>query len=145
MATSREAARKALAGLLTAEAGPAKAISVVYDHAPGDFGKQNRVVCVSSAGSERRQRLGCDEMDALVNVDVFVRFAVDANWTRADAEDALDEIEAVVAGVVMDGSSATWESAEYVGPTRIIGPIDMIGGDAYVNETISVKLRRLAA
>lgn len=144
MATSREGARKALAALLTAQAGADKAISVVYDHLPGDFGKRNRVVCVSSAGSERRQRLGCNELDALVNVDVFVRYAVDANWTRADAEDVLDAIEAVVAGVVMDTASASWDSATYVGPTRI-GQIETLGGDAYINETISVRLERLAA
>lgn len=137
---SRKTARDALTGLLqTALVGTGKPAQAVYGYQVGDFGGQSPVVVVAS-GPVLRERKGfgaCWHTTATLLVFVFVAYAA-AGWTEANAEDALDSIEAAVADVVLANSStATWNGLTYEQATE---PGSMtIGGVEYRSEVIRLS------
>lgn len=138
--TSRETVRDALTALLQAAlVGSGKPAQAVYGYQVGDFGGQSPVVVVAS-GPVQRERRGfgpCWHTSATLLVFVFVAYAA-TGWTEANAEDALDTIEAAIADVVLANSStATWQGLTYEGPTE---PGSMtIGGVEYRSEVIRLR------
>jgi hypothetical protein len=140
MATSRETVRDALTTLLqTALVGSGKPAQAVYGYQVGDFGGQSPVVVVTSGPVERMRRgLGaCWHTTATLMVYVFVAYAA-TGWTEANAEDALDTIEALIADVVLaNGSTANWNGMVYDGPTQVDGLA--IGGVEYRREVIELR------
>lgn len=141
---SREVARDALTALLQAAlVGSGKPAQAVYGHQVGDFGGQSPVVVVAS-GPITRERKGlgaCWHTSATLLVFVFVAYAA-GGWTEANAEDALDSIEAAIADVVLANSStAAWHGLTYDGPTEPDGV--EIGGVEYRREVIRLKFEVL--
>lgn len=138
--TSRETVRDALAALLQAAlVGSGKPAQAVFGYQVGDFGGQSPVVVVAS-GPTTRERRGfgpCWHTSATLLVFVFVTYAA-SGWTEANAEDALDAIEAAIADVVLANSStATWHGLTYAGETE---PGSMvIGGVEYRSEVIRLR------
>ena len=138
---SREAARDALTGLLQAAlVGTGKPAQAVYGYQVGAFGGQSPVVVVAS-GPVLRERRGfgaCWHTTATLLVFVFVAYAAADGWTEANAEDALDSIEAAVADVVLANSStATWNGLTYAQATE---PGSMtIGGVEYRSEVFRLS------
>lgn len=62
------------------------------------------------------------------------------DWTPADAEDALDAIEAIIAGICTESDrTSKWEFVEYAGPTAIVEVA--IDGIPYLLESISIKVQ----
>lgn len=137
---SREAVRDGVTGLLrSALVGSGKPAQAVYGYQVGDFAGQSPVVVVKSGPVERvRRGLGaCWHTMATLQVFVFVAYA-DEGWTEANAEDALDSIEALIADVVLaNGSTATWHGLTYEGPTEP-GGIE-IGGVEYRREVVRLR------
>lgn len=138
--TSRKTVRDALTGLLqTALVGSGKPAQAVYGYQVGDFGGQSPVVVVASGPIEReRKGFGpCWHTSATLLVYVFVAYAA-TGWTEANAEDALDSVEAAIADVVLANSStATWHGLKYEGPTEPDGV--EIGGVEYRREVIRLR------
>jgi hypothetical protein len=97
------------------------------------------VVVVASGPVERvRRGIGaCWHTTATLLVYVFVAYAA-TGWTEANAEDALDTIEALIADVVLaNGSTANWHGMAYDGPTMVDGLA--IGGVEYRREVIELR------
>lgn len=144
MAVSRSVVRKAFAALLqTALVGSGKPAQAVYDYQVGDFAGASPVVVVSSGPIQRLiQNFGnCDHAVIVLNVYVFVLYADAASgWDEADAEDAIDSIEALIADTVINNQhGANWNSCAYVeAPTDLAGVV--IGGQEYRRELIKVQL-----
>jgi predicted alternative tryptophan synthase beta-subunit len=130
----RQAAREQLGSLLsTALVGTGKLAQAVYDYRIGDFAGLSPVVTVSSRGSIHppmtvRGLRGSYRLQ----VDTFVAYAA-TGWTEADSEDALDAIEAVIAGVIAANPTSTaWNSIDYDAPTE---RADVeVGGIEYAHE-----------
>ena len=135
--TSRKTVRDGLTTLLQAAlVGSGKPAQAVYGYQVGDFGGQSPVVVVAS-GPVVRERKGfgpCWHTTATLLVLVFVAYAA-PGWTEANAEDALDGIEAAIADVVLANSStATWHGLTYAEQSEP-GSV-VIGGVEYRNEVI---------
>lgn len=138
MAADRETARDALATLLTAAlVGSGKPAQAVYNYRKGEWSGLFPVVEVSSRTSTRTQmtRAGSRATFGL-QVDVYVLYALDdGTWTEALAEDALDEIEHLIAGAVeQNQTTAPWKSLSYAGNSERMDVT--IGGVPYIWETI---------
>lgn len=140
---ARSTVRKAFAELLDdALVGSGKPAQVVYDYQVGDFAGASPVVVVSSGPIQRLiENFGnCDHAVILLNVYVFVLYADNASgWDEADAEDAIDAIEQIIAETVINNQHrAEWNSAAYVeAPTDLAGVV--IGGQEYRRELIQVR------
>lgn len=112
--------RKTYRQLLANEIGQALTnagvVQAVYPFRVGNFNGQSPVVTFTSAGSDRRQEItgGVDaETSLMFAIDVFVLYADQAsNWTEANAEDAIDNIEQVVADWVMTNSDGLSRSEQ---------------------------------
>lgn len=140
--SSRKLARKHLASLLQAAlTGSGKPVQAVYDNQVGDFGGQSPVVVVSSGGS-LRERLTYQGQKSkyLLDIHVFVLYADEASsWTEAMAEDALDDIEELIQGVINDNQRSTyWESLTMTAASETGGVV--IGGKEYRSELIGVRV-----
>lgn len=144
MTVARSTVRKAFAALLqTALVGSGKPAQAVYDYQVGDFAGASPVVVVSSGPIQRLiQNFGnCDHAVIVLNVHVFVLYADAASgWDEADAEDAVDSIEALIADTVINNQrNANWQSCAYAeGPTDLAGVV--IGGQEYRRELIQVQV-----
>ena len=141
MASNRKAAREALATLLTtALVGSGKPVQALYDYRPADFGGQSPVVTVSSAGTRRRRMTAMgSRATPLLRVDMFVVYSDQATWTEADTEDALDDLEAAVAGVLDDNQrTAAWQALDYADASQRMSAV--IGGVEYAWESIQVAV-----
>lgn len=141
MASNRKTAREALATLLTtALVGSGKPVQALYDYRPADFGGQSPVVTVSSAGTRRRRMTAMgSRATPLLRVDMFVVYSDQATWTEADTEDALDDLEATVAGVLDDNQrTAAWQALDYADASQRMSAV--IGGVEYAWESIQVAV-----
>jgi hypothetical protein len=139
---SRKAVRDGVTGLLAAAlVGEGKPAQAVYGYQVGDFEGQSPVVVVTSGPMARTRRgIGaCWHSAATLLVFVFVAYAdAAAGWSEADAEDALDAIEALIADVVLvNGSSGTWHGLTYAEATEPDGV--EIGGVGYRREVIRLR------
>lgn len=139
--SSRKTLRKAYAALLnTALVGTGKLAQAVYDYQVGDFKGASPVVCVTSAGALRQRLTFQGSTPAFwLNIHVFVLYATeDASWTEAMAEDAIDDIEAVIAAV----NDANQINASWQGITqedRSQADSLVIGGLEYRRETFLLR------
>ncbi len=141
--SARKAARRKLAALLqTALVGDGLLAQAVYPYQRGDFAGQSPVVCVTSGPANHEPNgFGCDKATFQLLAFVFVAYAVPGTgWTEEDAEDALDDIEAMVAEVVAgNGRSEAWTQIAYAGPTD--PQTVVIGGVEYRRELITFDVQ----
>lgn len=139
---SRKEARAHLAGQLAgALVGAGKPAQAVYDYRVGDFQGQSPVVVVSSGGSNReRFTFRGTKPSFELTIHVFVLYADEAGtWTEENAEDALDDIEEVIAETLTANQRTNyWEAISFVEPSQT-GSV-MVGGKEYRTEVISVRL-----
>ena len=144
---SRRTARETLAALLAAElVGSGKPAAAVYDYLVGDFAGQSPVVVVASGPMLRlRDSMGpCYRSQFNLLVYVFVAYSdPGGTWTEADAEDAIDAIEAAVADVVLANSrsSGAWDRLTHEEPTELDSVT--IGGAEYRREIITLQVEVL--
>lgn len=139
---SRETVRDGVAALLGAAlVGEGKPAAAVYGYQVGDFEGQSPVVVVSSGPMERTRRGfgGCWHSAVTLLVYVFVVYAdVDSGWGEAEAEDALDAIEVLIADTVLANSStAAWNGLTFDGPSAVDGV--EIGGVEYRREVLRLR------
>lgn len=143
MSASRADARKAFAELLEAAlVGNDKPAAAVYDHQVGDFGKLSPIVTVTSGPILRRhQGMGgaCWRTTVTLYVHVFVLYADGSGWTEANAEDAIDAIEVVVADTVLANAQGDdWTELTYADEPTLIDGVE-IAGVEYRREVITVQ------
>jgi hypothetical protein len=122
MSTSRESARDALVTLLSASlVGTGLPCKTVTGSKVEELTGLTPLTAVLSAGSVReRMTFQGDRPTFKLNVQVWVRQACDG-WTNAEAEDALDEIESIIAGVYESNRRTdNWEMLEYAGNTTVV-------------------------
>jgi len=122
MSTSRETARDALVTLLTAAlVGVGLPVKTVTGSKVESLSGLTPLVSVLSAGSFRERVTFLGDMAAFsFEIQTWVLQSV-AGWTNAQAEDALDRIESLIAEVYESArGTANWEVVEYAGPTTIL-------------------------
>jgi hypothetical protein len=150
--TSRKVARKALGVLLSAAlVGDGKLASAVYDYVPRTF-TASPVVCVGSLSTAPAGQglgtIGPAREDFEFQISSFVALAESDTYTASTAEDLLDDIEAVIRGVIRaNQTNAAWKIMRFQGQpkstlpgnkTRIV-PVK-IGGKQYNLEAITVTM-----
>jgi len=157
-AVNRKIYRQLLANEIGQALMNAGVVQAVYPFRVGNFNGQSPVVTFTSAGSDRRQEItgGVDAETALMfAIDVFVLYADPAsNWTEANAEDAIDDIEQVVADWVMTNSDGLSRSEQGQtswfdlvfnerSATGSLLQAERLGGQEYRRErmTITVSIR----
>ena len=122
MSTNRETARDALAALLTtALVGVGLPVKTVTNSNVKELEGLTPLVGVLSGGT-LRERLSFqgDKATFYLEVQVFVLQA-GTGWTNAQAEDALDRIESLIAGVYESNrGTANWAVLEYDGRSTVI-------------------------
>ena len=121
MSTGRETARDALVTLLTtALVGAGLPVKSVSGSKVTSLEGVTPLVVVLSKGSSRdRMTFQGDRAIFSFSVQVWVLQSGTA-WAYADAEDALDEIEALIAAVFQDNDgTANWEILKYDGSTAV--------------------------
>jgi hypothetical protein len=140
--TSRKSAREHLAGQLTgALVGTGKPAQAVYAYRVGDFQGQSPVVVVSSGGTLRERFTFKNTRPVYTfTIHVFVLYADEAGtWTEQDAEDALDDIEEIIASTIQaNQKSPYWETISFDAPSQTAGV--MVGGKEYRTEVITVRM-----
>lgn len=122
MATSREITRDALVTLLnTALVGVGLPVKTVTGSNVKTLEGLTPLVAVLSGGSLReRMTLEGDKLTCHLEVQVWV-LQEGTGWTNAQAEDALDRIESLIAGVYeSERGTANWAVLEYDGRTTVI-------------------------
>lgn len=142
MSTSRETVRDALVALLTpALVGAGLPVKTVTGSKVAKFEGLTPLVAVLSAGSDRpRPPFHGARAELYLEVLVFVRQAV-TGWTNAQAEDALDRIESLIAGVYETNvATANWEMVDYDGRTTVL-EIEAGDGTLYYLERIPTVVR----
>lgn len=145
MSTSRKAARDALVTLLTAalvDPGTLPVQTVTGSKVTSLEGLTPLVSVLSAGTLRERLTFQGDIPTFSLEVQVWVRQAC-TGWTNAQAEDALDEIEALIAGVYESNrGTANWEVLEYTGPSRVVEMA--VAGNGYYVERIpsAVKLSK---
>lgn len=136
MSPTRAETREALGAGLRANVPSAQ---VVYTSQVSSFGGQSPVLVLTSAGSARnRQTLAGQGAEYRFNLHVLVLYSDAASgWTEADAENALDAIEAEVATFVAANArgGANWSGLAYADPTDARDPA-VIDGSEYRHEVI---------
>jgi hypothetical protein len=141
MASNRGTVRKAFAALLTTALG--SLTQATYNYRIGDFGTQNPVLTVSSAGIQRRRAtMQGSRATMFLQVDVFVLYSDQGTWNEDDAEDRIDDIEAALAGVIdANQAAANWYALSQSDRSQ---RVDVeIGGLEYIREVITVAVEVL--
>jgi len=137
MATCRETARDAIVTLLTAAlVGPGLPVKTVTGSKVSNLEGVTPLVVVLSKASARDLSFGHGNVAAFAfSVQVWV-LQSGAGWTHAQAEDALDCIEARIAQVYEDNlvNRTTWEVLAYDGATEVREVA--VAGVPYYVETI---------
>lgn len=149
---NRKPFRAQIASELTAVlVGVGKPAQALFAGQVADFGGLWPAVVVSSAGSDRPNDSGYAAQGTalLLNVDVFIKYSDTAeNWDELNSEDALDDIEQIVAEWVLQnatrapvaGSAVAWTNLTYSGRTDAEIPPVQIGGEEYRRERISLRV-----
>ena len=136
---NREVVRDAFTTILSAAVfGAGKPVKQVLNY-PADKITSSPVVCVSCLTASG-EKLHKDEWgwQFVFQVEVLVRWRDTGSWTQLNAEDKLDEIWVLIAGVIEDNqSNANWSVLEIVEDT-----CDMvaISGNTYRREVIQVQI-----
>jgi len=140
--SSRKDCRELLASLLaTALVGTGLPAQTVTDYQLADLSGQSPVVCVSSGRVEHPRMTARGHRSTIeLIVDVFVLYSdPTGSYTEAVAEDVLDTIETLIAGVVSaNQETASWSAADYANPSEVSFLI--LGGDSYKTERITLQL-----
>ena len=144
MSTSRQTVREKLTSLLsTALVGVGLPCKTVTDSKVEELTGLTPLVAVLSAGTLRERLTFMGDVPTFtLEVQVWVRQET-TGWTNAQAEDALDRIESLIAGVYEDNRGITeFELLEYASPTTVIEL--SVSGVSYYMERIPtlVKLGR---
>lgn len=140
MSTSRETVRDALKALLEAQlVGVGLPVKTVTSSKNKSLDGQTPLVAVLSGGTEReRLTFEGDKPTFYLEVQVWVLQEGDG-WTNAQAEDALDEIEALIANVYESArETANWAVLEYDDRSYVIEKES--NGRLYYIETIPTKV-----
>ena len=136
---NRETVRDAFVTLLnTALVGTGKPCKSVLGY-PADRISGSPLVCVSSltASEEKLHKAGWG-WQFVFNVEVLVRWRETGSWTQLNAEDKLDEIWVLIAGVIEDNQdNANWSVLEI---TEDACDMVAISGDSYRREVIQVNV-----
>lgn len=150
--SSRKIARKALASLLAIPlVGTGLLVSTLYDHVPVTF-KASPVVCIGSlATAPAGQGIGATGMAKEIfrfQILVFVAVGESDGYTSSNADDLLDDIEAIVRGVIRaNPTNAAWNRLRWAGQqsstqagqyTKIV-PVK-VAGEKYNLEVITVEM-----
>ncbi len=142
MSTSRETARDALVTLLTAAlVGTGLPVKTVTGSKVTSLSGLTPLVSVLSAGTFREKMTYKGDMPTFgLEVQVWV-LQETTGWTNAQAEDALDSIEALIAGVIQDNRGGdVWEALEYLNPS-VVHEMEVSGTPCYMERIpLSVKL-----
>lgn len=141
MSTSRETARDALATLLdTALVGTGLPCKIVVKSKPSALKGNTPLVSILSAGSYReRLTVSGDRGTFHFSLHVWVQQAT-SGWTNAQAEDALDTIESLIADTFSTNRRGTnWEVLEYSEASTVADVA--IEGEKYYLESIPVITR----
>ncbi len=144
MSTSREAARDALVTLLSAAlvGGGLPCKTVTGSKVEGLQGLTPLTSVLSAGTLRERMTFQGDRPTFFLEVQAWVMQS-DTDWTNAQAEDALDRIESIIAGVYEAArATATWEIIEYAGATTVVEMA--VAGIPYYLERIptAVKLAK---
>jgi len=140
MATSRQVAREKLVTLLpTALVGDGKPVKIVSGSKQASLEGITPLVQVLGQGSNRDPlTFAGDRGTFSFVVRVWVLQSTE-NWTYAQAENALDSIEALIAGVCEDNDRTDdWELLQYNGPSAVIEVA--VAGVPYYLERIPVQV-----
>jgi len=143
MSTNREVVRDALAALLeTALVGAALPVKTVTNSNVKELEGLTPLVGVLSGGTLReRTTFTGDKPTFYLEVQVFV-LQSGTGWTNAQAEDALDRIESLIAGVYeSERSTANWAVLEYDGRSTVIEIT--VEGKLYFMERIPTVIRTI--
>jgi len=144
MATSREAARDALVTLLSAAlVGTGKPVKTVSGSKVESLEGETPLVVVLSRGSEReRLTFQGDRATFYMVIQTWVLQSA-SGWTQAQAEDAIDSIEALIAATLeANQGTANWEILAYDGQSTIL-EAGVAGVPFYVETTpIVARLAR---
>lgn len=142
MAENRKPVRK---GLATAMAADITAVAATYDHKPINVGGATPVLAIESVSSERT----AVHFGGLVMIDGVFRFLIHifvrrpdtgSSWTKAQADDQLDDIEAAVAGFVESNQEGDlWSSITIIAATVIDDNVEL-DGSYYINEQILIEV-----
>jgi len=138
--TSRETVRDALVTLLTtALVGTGLPVKTVSGSKVSTLAGVTPLVAVLSAGTTRKRTTFQGTIPTFfLEIQVWVRQAT-TGWTNAQAEDALDEIESLIAGVFADNVATTnWSLLEYSDRSIVLELT--VAGIAYYMERISVTV-----
>ena len=137
MAANRKAARDELETLLAAAlVGTGLPAQAVYGYRPADFDGKSPVVCVSHYETIRpSMTMEGNRATVTFQVDVFVLYTDGLSWGPDDAEDAADDVEAGIAGVVAAFTPTT--TIDALSHTRASEREDLIlGGIPYLWERV---------
>ena len=141
MSASRETARDNLASLLeTALVGSGLPVKTVTASNVKKLDGKTPLVAILSSGTlrERMTFMG-DHPTFYLDVQVWV-LAEGTGWTTAEAEDALDRIESIIAGVYDDNRGTDqWSVLEYSGRT-VVSEIT-VDGRRYLFERIPTTVQ----
>lgn len=142
MAISRRPVREALAVAMDVAITEATA---VYDHKPTDLGGATPVLAIESVSSERPVA----HFGGLMMLEARFRFIVhifvrrpdsSSSWTKAQADDQLDDLEAAVATFVEENQQGErWDGVTISGGTVIDDNV-VIDGKPYINEQILIEV-----
>jgi len=141
MATSREAARDALVTLLSAAlVGTGKPVKTVSGSKVESLEGATPLVVVLSRGSEReRLTFQGDRATFYMVIQTWVLQSA-SGWTQAQAEDAVDSIEALIAATLeANQGTANWEILAYEGRSTILEAV--VAGVPYYVETTPIAVR----
>jgi len=141
MSTSRETARNALKTLLDTQlVGAGLPVKTVVDSKVKKLEELTPLVAVLSAGT-LREKLTFQGDKATFGLEVQVWVLQEAtDWTTAEAEDALDSIEALIASVYeINRNTAEWITLEYAGETKVIEITS--DGKLYYMERIPTRVK----
>lgn len=141
MASSRKASREALAVLLEAAlVGTGLPVKTVSDSKQTSLEGTTPLVTVLSTGSEREPlTFQGDQTNFLLSVQVWV-LQSGTDWTLAQAEDALDAIEALIAATYESNrGTGTWDVLERTGPTTVVEVA--VAGVPHYLENVPTRVR----
>ena len=141
MATSRETARDALVALLSAALiGTGKPVKTVSGSKVESLEGATPLVVVLSRGSEReRLTFQGDRATFYMVIQTWVLQSA-SGWTQAQAEDAIDSIEALIAATLeANRGTANWEILAYDGQSTILEAV--VAGVPFYVETTPIVAR----
>jgi len=138
---NREVLRDELATVLEAAlVGTGKPAQAVYGYRRGDFQGMTAIVSVLSEGSARHNLPREEGNKVYLGLYLFVLYSDGADWNEDDAEDCLDEIEALIAETlaVYRRHPGYWQCIDYADRSTREATL-IIGGVPYILEHIPLE------